>query len=294
MPASLGKIASLEFAPAKINLTLAVKGRRPDGFHELQSFVVFADCGDVLTGEPALAMSFDVSGPFASSLASEKNNLVIRAAQLLADHLGIERPARLTLEKNLPVASGMGGGSADAAAALRLLQRLSGQSLEPHVMAALALGIGADVPVCLEASPAFMWGKGELMTRLEAVPEFWFVLINPGVAVSTAEVFDALAAPALTGKEATPSLPRWTSLAPFVDWLKEHGNDLEKPALACAPVIAEVLAALESTQECRLARMSGSGATCFGVYADEATARAAETALRATRPNWWIRAARRL
>lgn len=294
MPKAPNETTFREFAPAKINLTLAVKGRRPDGFHELQSLVTFADCGDVLSGEPASAMSLEVTGPFAPSLANEKNNLVIKAAQLLVDHLGVEQSARLVLEKNLPVASGIGGGSADAAAALRLLRKLSGQTVERHAMAALALCIGADVPVCLEAAPAFMWGKGELMMRLDAVPGFWFVLVNPGVAVSTAEVFAALGAPSLTDKETAPHLPSWTSLDQFVDWLKGQGNDLEKPALSLAPMIAEVIASLGNTQGCRLARMSGSGATCFGIYADEATARTAEKALWVTHPNWWIRAARRL
>lgn len=294
MPVAPSETVFREFAPAKINLTLVVKGRRPDGFHELQSLVTFADCGDVLTGKSASAMGLDVTGPFAPALDSEKNNLVMKAAQLLVDHLGIKQAARLVLEKNLPVASGIGGGSADAAAALRLLRALSGCTVESHAMAALALCIGADVPVCLEATPAFMWGKGELMMRLDSVPQFWFVLVNPGIAVSTAQVFAALAAPLLMDKELAPRLPSWANLDQFVDWLEGQGNDLEKPALSFAPVISEVIASLASAQGCRLARMSGSGATCFGIFADEATARAAETALHVAHPEWWVRAAQRL
>lgn len=294
MSVAPSEIVFREFAPAKINLTLAVKGRRADGFHELQSLVAFADCGDVLTGKTASSMSLDVTGPFAPALVGEKNNLVVKAVQLLIDHLGIKQAVCLVLEKNLPVASGIGGGSADAAAALRLVRALSGCAVEPHAMAALALCIGADVPVCLEAAPAFMWGKGELMMRLDIVPQFWFVLVNPGIAVSTAQVFAALGAPSLIDKELAPHLPSWASLDQFVDWLEGHGNDLEKPALSFAPVIAEVIASLDNTQGCRLARMSGSGATCFGVYGDEAAARAAETAVHSAHPEWWVMAARRL
>ncbi|MCE9649954.1 MAG: 4-(cytidine 5'-diphospho)-2-C-methyl-D-erythritol kinase [Parvibaculum sp.] len=283
-----------EDAPAKINLSLKVLGRRPDRYHELQSLVVFAACGDVLTGEPADALSLDVAGPFAGALAGEGDNLVLQAAKLLGDYLGIEPKAHLRLEKNLPVASGIGGGSADAAAAFRLLKKLWNADTDPSALASLALCVGADVPVCLDVAPALMWGKGELIARTDALPPFWLVLANPGVALSTAEVFGALAAPDLAEKCAGPILPAMRSFDDLTAWLADNGNDLEAPARKLAPAIADVLEALKATKDCRLARMSGSGATCFGMFADEVSARAAEAALKKARPGWWVAAAKRL
>jgi len=283
-----------ELAPAKINLSIKVMGRRPDGFHEIQSLVVFADCGEKLSGEKANELSLDVTGPFAGSLAGEHHNLVTRAATLLGEHLELPLDGHLTLEKHLPVASGMGGGSADAAAALRLLGRLYGRTLEHHELAALALCLGADVPVCLEAKPAFMWGKGELIKRLADVPDFWMLLVNPGVAVSTGDVFRLLNAQETVETEVSPPLPQWSNLDALVEWLAAQGNDLEGPARKIAPVIGDVIAAIAETDGCRLARMSGSGATCFGIYADEKSARAAEAAIKAAHPDWWSVAVARL
>jgi 4-diphosphocytidyl-2-C-methyl-D-erythritol kinase len=277
-----------EAAPAKINLSLKVLGRRSDRYHELQSLVVFADCGDVLTGEPADDLTLGVVGPFADALADEGDNLVLRAANFLCDHLGVKQGARLTLEKNLPVASGIGGGSAGAAAALRLLPKLWNAHVEPSGLASLALCLGADVPVCLDAAPALMWGKGELIARIEALPPFWLVLANPGLALSTAEVFKALGAPDLIEMQAGPQLPAMKSLDDLLAWLAAHGNDLEAPAMKLAPPVAETIAALKATPACRLARMSGSGATCFGIFADEAAARAAAAEVSAARSDWWV------
>ncbi|WP_424468592.1 4-(cytidine 5'-diphospho)-2-C-methyl-D-erythritol kinase [Parvibaculum sp.] len=283
-----------ERAPAKINLSLLVRGRRGDGFHDLQSLVVFADCGDVLRGELAPALALDVTGPFAGALGDKSNNLVLRAATALGDCLGRKRGARLTLEKNLPVASGIGGGSADAAAALRLLAKLWEASVEPEVLASLALRLGADVPVCLDSRPALMWGIGDLVVRTDALPPFWLVLANPGIAVSTAQVFKVLNASPLDELGIGPKLPAMTGLDALISWLTAHGNDLEAPAQKLAPVIADVIAAIGKTKGCRLTRMSGSGATCFGIYAGEAEARAAEAELKAKQPRWWIAAANRL
>jgi 4-diphosphocytidyl-2-C-methyl-D-erythritol kinase len=283
-----------ETAPAKINLSLLVRGRRADGYHELQSLVVFADCGDALTATPAPALSFDMTGPFARGLAGEDNNHVLKAVRLFDDSFGVKTAAHLVLEKNLPVASGIGGGSADAAAALRLLARLHDMDVPAHTRAAIALCIGADVPVCLETRPAIMWGKGEMMRRLDAMPAFWLVLANPGVALSTPAVFKALDAPVLPEKQPGPETPAFADFEALVTWLEGHGNDLETPASALAPAVADVLSALRTTQGCRLARMSGSGATCFGLYESEAEARRAEAALRVTHPNWWVAAAKRL
>jgi 4-diphosphocytidyl-2-C-methyl-D-erythritol kinase len=281
-------------APAKVNLSLEVAGRRADGFHDIRSLVVFADGGDVLTATEAARLTLEVTGPFRQALAGEENNLVLKAAERLRVHLGVSAGAHLTLEKNLPVASGIGGGSADAAAALRLLCALYERRVAPHELAALALDLGADVPVCLEAAPAMMWGKGERIARLSALPDFWMVLANPGVALSTAAVFSKLAAPPLAGEPGALTVPAFDDFDALIGWLVAHGNDLERPAIALAPVIAEVMAALKATPACRLARMSGSGATCFGLYHDEASARRAETTLRAAQPQWWVAAARRL
>lgn len=283
-----------ELAPAKINLSIKVMGRRADGFHEIQSLVVFADCGEKLAGEKAAELRLDITGPFAGSLAQEQHNLVTRAAMLLGDHLNLSLDAHMTLEKHLPVASGMGGGSADAAAALRLLSRLYGRTVEPHQLAALALCLGADVPVCLKPTPAFMWGKGELIKRLADVPDFWMLLVNPGLAVSTGDVFRLLNAKESRETEVSPPLPHWSDLDALVEWLAGQGNDLEGPARRIAPVIGDVIAAIAETDGCRLARMSGSGATCFGIYADEKSAREAETAIKAAHPEWWSAVAVRL
>lgn len=277
-----------EAAPAKINLSLKVLGRRSDRYHELQSLVVFADCGDLLTAEPADDLTLGIVGPFAAALAGEGDNLVLQAANFLCDHLGMKRGARLTLEKNLPVASGIGGGSADAAAALRLLPKLWNAHVEVSALASLALCLGADVPVCLDAAPALMWGKGELIARIEALPPFWLVLANPGVALSTAEVFKALDAPDMIEMQPGPQLPAMKGLDDLLAWLAAHGNDLEAPAMKLAPAVAETIAALKAPRACRLARMSGSGATCFGIFADEAAARAAASEISAAHSDWWV------
>jgi 4-diphosphocytidyl-2-C-methyl-D-erythritol kinase len=277
-----------EAAPAKINLSLRVLGRRPDGYHELQSLVVFADCGDVLAGEPAADLRLDIAGPFASALAGDPDNLVLRAARLLADHLGRKPGAHLALEKNLPVASGIGGGSADAAAALRLLARLWNAEVTHAELASLALRLGADVPVCLDGSPAMMRGRGESIVRIHGLPRFWLVLANPRVAVSTADVFRLLAAPDLGERSAGREMPPTGALDALIGWLDDNGNDLEAPALKLAPVIVAVIEALASAKDCRLARMSGSGATCFGLFEQENQARAAQAAIARARPDWWV------
>ncbi|MES1989770.1 MAG: 4-(cytidine 5'-diphospho)-2-C-methyl-D-erythritol kinase [Pseudomonadota bacterium] len=284
----------IEKAPAKINLSLIVKGRRSDGYHELHSLVVFADCGETLRAEPHAALSLRITGAFAPALADEQNNLVLEAVHHFDECAGFTTKMELVLEKTLPVASGIGGGSADAAAALRLLCRLHDHKVAPQALAALGLCIGADVPVCLETRPALMWGKGELLMRLDALPPFWLVLVNPAVAVSTAQVFKALDAPAMPEKGRRPDVPVFADLAALIEWLKANGNDLQAPATRIAPVIGDVLAALGVTCGCLLARMSGSGATCFGIYADKQSATRAASAIRVTHPGWWVAAAARI
>ena len=280
----------MERAPAKINLTIKVTGRRADGFHEIQSLVVFADCGDRLSGEFASDWRLDMTGPFAGSLVDEPDNLVSRAAILLGEYLGLELNAHLTLEKNLPVASGMGGGSADAAATLRALIRLWDIDPGAAALSDMAASLGADVPVCLGARPAMMSGIGEKIVRLAALPRFHLVLVNPGVTLSTAEVFRALAAPPLRHEPVAAAAPAFATLDEMIGWLVGEANDLEEPARRLAPQIETALAALGASAGCRLARMSGSGATCFGIYADEASAKAAAAAIARAHSAWWVAA----
>ncbi|MCC1481814.1 4-(cytidine 5'-diphospho)-2-C-methyl-D-erythritol kinase [Roseibaca sp. Y0-43] len=266
-----------ERAPAKVNLALHVIGQRADGYHQLDSLVVFTDVGDVLRATPAPGLSLDVTGPEAAGLSGEGDNLVLRAARLMqADGLA------LTLEKHLPVASGIGGGSSDAAAALRLVARATGRALPPDV-----LPLGADVPVCMSAQPCRMRGIGEDVTPIPPLPQMAMVLVNPRVGVSTPEVFRALAR-----KDNAPmpdTLPAWPDFARFVEWLSAQRNDLQAPACAAVPEIAQVLGALEGSGAA-LARMSGSGATCFGLFPDLGQAQVAADTISGVRPGWWVRA----
>ncbi|MEX1152638.1 4-(cytidine 5'-diphospho)-2-C-methyl-D-erythritol kinase [Parvibaculum sp.] len=277
----------VEEAPAKINLSLRVMGRRTDGYHELQSLVVFAHCGDRVMAEPADELTLVMRGPFAAALAGDPDNLVLHAARLLRERTGVKAGARLALEKNLPVASGIGGGSADAAATLRALVRLWGTDPGAAALREMALSLGADVPVCLDARPAMMSGIGEKIVRLATLPRFHLVLVNPGIALSTAEVFRGLSAPLLEGMPVAPTVPTFATLDELAAWLVGAANDLEAPARRLAPEVGTVLAALEASGECRLARMSGSGTTCFGVYAREMAARAAAATIAQAHPDWW-------
>lgn len=268
------------FAPAKVNLALHVTGRRADGYHLLDSVVVFADVGDWITFAPANALSLRVTGPRADGVPSDERNLIWRAAEVLGPGLG----AAITLEKHLPHAGGIGGGSADAAAALRGLAELWRR---PVPDAGEVLSLGADVPVCLFGRPARMAGIGEDITALPPLPPLWLVLVNAGVAVPTGPVFKELA------RADNPSLPAmppqgWPDAAALALWLAQTRNDLEGPAQRLVPQIGEVIAAIDAQQGCLLARMSGSGGTCFGVFATEQTARDAAVALGAQNPTWWV------
>lgn len=269
-----------ELAPAKVNLALHVTGRRPDGYHRLDSLVVFPALGDRLEAEPGPVLSLAIDGPFAGDLDAGPANLVMRAATLL----GAGRGAALRLTKSLPVASGIGGGSADAAAALRLLSRL--WSL-PLPAAGAVLALGADVPVCLAGRACRMQGIGEALTPV-TLPPFWIVLVNPGVPVPTGAVFSGLASRCNPAME-TPGA--FADASALFDWLARQRNDLEPPAVAYAPAVGIALAALRAQPACRLARMSGSGATCFGLFGSGPEALAAADALRAAEPAWWVAAA---
>jgi 4-diphosphocytidyl-2-C-methyl-D-erythritol kinase len=270
-----------EFAPAKLNLALHVTGQRPDGYHLLDSLVVFADVGDRVTVAPAEALTLAVAGPEGAGLTAGEDNLVLRAARAF----GAGRGAAIVLEKTLPVASGIGGGSADAAAALRALARLWGLPL-PDAVAVLALG--ADVPVCLAGRPARMGGIGEALVPVPALPEVAVLLVNPRVEVATPAVFRALARKDNPAMETPP--PAFAGPGDLAAWLSRQRNDLEAPAIAVAPVIADALSAIAATGPL-MARMSGSGATCFGLFATLAGAGAAARRLAARHPGWWVRAA---
>ncbi len=274
--------APVETAHAKVNLHLHVTGRRADGYHLLDSLVVFPAVADHLSATPANDLTLTVEGPFAAALAGEQDNLVLRAAHRLAEAHGLRPGARLVLHKVLPIASGIGGGSADAAAALRLLARLWGVPIPEG----LALALGADVPVCLAQRPARMQGVGEILVPAPRLPAFGMVLANPGLAVPTPAVFRQRAA---TGAGFTPPAifpDAWPTAAAMAAGLAATTNDLADPAIAlCAP-IADVLAALAALPGCRLARMSGSGATCFALF--DTPAMATEAAARLHQPGWWI------
>lgn len=268
-------------ARAKLNLCLHVTGRRSDGYHLLDSLVVFPELGDRVRVAPAGETSLTVTGPFAADLPTGPENLALRAAALYPAH-----PVAIRLEKVLPVASGIGGGSADAAAALRAIAAATGAPLPG---AADVLALGADVPVCLASRPARMRGIGEIIEPLPPLPDFWCVLVNPGVGSPTPEVFAAL------GHWQNPALPPlpevFADAASLFAYLRATRNDLEAPAIGLRPVIRQCLDGIAATRGCALARMSGSGATVFGLYADEHGARAAEAALRAAEPGWWVAAA---
>ncbi len=274
-------------APAKINLYLHVLGRRPAGYHELDSLVVFADIGDTVTARRADGLTLALEGPFAEALCGAADNLVLRAARLLADRAGVAPRAALSLRKNLPVASGIGGGSSDAAATLRALTRLGRLSLDEAELAAIAGALGADVPVCLYRRSAWLGGIGERIEAAPELPRLGIVLANPLIPLPTPDVFEA--------RQGAYSAPARFAGAPrdgreLVALLRARRNDLTLPAIALLPEIATVLRRLEGSEGARLARMSGSGATCFALYdTTEAAARAA-AAISAIEPRWWVAA----
>jgi len=273
-------------AHAKINLHLHVIGRRADGYHALDSLVAFASVHDTVRAAAGEGLKLILNGPFGAALGSAgEDNLVLKAARLLAEALRRSPDATIHLTKRLPVASGIGGGSADAAAALRALLRLWRAELPADQLQRLALSLGADVPMCLAGIAARIGGIGERIMPVPALPQAGLVLVNPGVPVPTPAVFKAregaFSAPAA-------ALPALASLDDLVRYLAATANDLEAPARGIAPVIGDVLAALRRVEGCRLARMSGSGATCFGLFADEGAAKHAADQLMNRHAEWWV------
>ncbi|KRE17986.1 4-diphosphocytidyl-2C-methyl-D-erythritol kinase [Bosea sp. Root381] len=283
-------------ARAKINLTLRVLGRRADGYHELDSLVAFAGVGDALSLEAGAELSLTLSGPRGQGLPVDDGNLVLRAARMLAGEVAGRgaalRMGRFHLVKRLPVASGIGGGSADAAGALRLLARLNGLAPDDPALLRAAARIGADVPVCLDSRARVMAGIGERLGPALKLPPLFALLVNPGVPVETVAVFRALGLQAgQAGPGAGGEAPAVAdSAAGLIATLAVSGNDLEAPARQVAPIVDSVLAELRALPGCRLARMSGSGATCFALFDDCRTSAAAGRALRRLRPDWWIKA----
>jgi 4-diphosphocytidyl-2-C-methyl-D-erythritol kinase len=276
----------IEAAPAKINLYLHVVGRRADGFHLLDSLVVFAEIADRVEVSPAADLTLTIDGRFAESLADlpAEANIAMRAARALAGAFAVAQGAAIRLTKNLPVAAGIGGGSADAAAVLRALDRLWSLKASDRRLVDLAATLGADVPACLAGRPSFVGGIGEVVQPAPRLPSLGLVLANPGIALSTAEVF--------TRRRGAFSMPGRFSEPPrdvrdLAEILAARRNDLTATAARLAPAVAEIEAALASSPGCLLARMSGSGPACFGLYADEGAAGRARAWLAERAPSWW-------
>jgi 4-diphosphocytidyl-2-C-methyl-D-erythritol kinase len=279
-------------APAKVNLTLRILGRRADGYHELDSLVVFAGCGDHLTFDAGPSLDLTVSGPTAGQAGAVADNLVLRAAKALADKVPGLSVGRFVLTKELPAGAGLGGGSADAAATLRLLAEANGLTLDEPRLLAVARATGADVPVCLDPRPRVMRGIGDILSAPLALPKLGIIIVHPGIAMPTPPVFKALGlAPGERCVAAEASGPVPQEREALLAWLAGERNDLEPPAIGIAPAIKDVIRAIAGLPGCRLARMSGSGSACFGLFDTEESAAAAVGGLAASHPGWWARAA---
>jgi 4-diphosphocytidyl-2-C-methyl-D-erythritol kinase len=286
----------MEEGRAKVNLTLRVVGRRVDGYHDLESVVAFADCADQLGLAPGPELKLTTTGPLAQACGAIPDNLVLKAAQLLAGRVDGLKLGEFTLDKVLPVAAGIGGGSADAAAALRLLAKANGLAIDDARLVEVAKLTGADVPVCLNSQACVMTGVGETLMPL-SLPIMPCVMVNPCVPVATRDVFAALglrSGELLVGVSDVFQAAAWpeagASVEDWVEALAAGSNDLEAPAMRIQPVIGEVLAALNATNGAWLARMSGSGATCFAIYENTAEAQRAAQKIQLDHPGWWVHA----
>jgi len=274
-------------APAKINLFLHVGPVAADGYHPLASLVAFADVGDVVTVTRADALLLVVAGPFGGVLTGEGDNLILRGLRALGEAAGIGAPpVAVTLDKQLPIAAGLGGGSADAGTAIRLAAQLLDLDLDEAALEAVAGVVGADGPMCLRARPAWATGRGDDLRDEPRLPPLHAVLLNPGVASPTGAVYRAYDDAPAGGSDCPESPADWSPAA-VIDWLAAQRNDLEAPALRVTPGIAEALGAMRAAPGCRLTRMSGSGATVFGLFEDAAAAESAALALQG--PGWWVR-----
>ncbi|KRB40026.1 4-(cytidine 5'-diphospho)-2-C-methyl-D-erythritol kinase [Phenylobacterium sp. Root700] len=282
------------FAPAKINLFLHVGAPSADGYHPLCSLMVFADIGDRLVIHEADALSVQVHGPFAAELAGEGDNLVLRAARaLLVKARGPQPPLCLSLEKILPVAAGLGGGSSDAGAALRLVRSALEIAVDNDGLEAIAASLGADGAACFRGRPVLAEGRGERLTPSPELPAIEAVLVNPGVGVSTPAVYRALDAGGAFGDVEPPPMPQaFESVEELAGWLGLMRNDLQAPAIGLAPQIGDVIETLAGEPETLIARMSGSGATCFAICASDIEANALADRVAGMRPDWWVRRCR--
>ena len=288
--------ALIEQGRAKVNLSLRVIGRRTDGYHDLESVVAFADCADRLTLDPGRDLTLTTTGPLAAACGDSSDNLVLKAARLLGEAVPDLKHGAFALDKVLPVAAGIGGGSADAAAALRLLARLNDLSLDDARLQQVALATGADVPVCLVSRACDMTGVGEQLLPLTP-PDMPCVMVNPRVPVATQDVFRELGlrnGELLVGATDVIEAPAWpdagATIADWVEILDTVPNDLEAPAMRIEPMIGEVLEALRASGGVKLARMSGSGATCFAIFGEPAAAQKAAETIRRDQPGWWVHA----
>jgi len=286
----------IEEARAKVNLTLRVVGRRVDGYHDLESLVAFADCADRLSLTPGSSLDLKTIGPLAGACGEAADNLVLKAARLLGERVPDLKVGDFTLDKVLPVAAGIGGGSADAAAALRLLAQTNGLSIEDSRLIEVAQLTGADVPVCLASRACVMTGVGETLLPV-SLPKIPCVLVNPRIPVATKDVFGELGlrnGELLVGASDILRATAWpeqgASVEDWVEVLAANSNDLEAPATRIQPVIGEVLSALSATNGAWLARMSGSGATCFAIFENTAEAQRAAQKVQLDHPQWWVHA----
>jgi len=284
-----------QFAPAKINLTLHIKGRREDGFHLIESFVVFCDVGDEITVSSYDGFALNLTGPFAGLLQNEESNIALEAAKSFVNGFRDCLPGvQVELVKNLPIAAGMGGGSSDAAAVIRALAYLVDVNVSRTAAGQIAIGLGADVTVCLDPQASFMSGVGNIITSLPALPEIHAILVNPNIKMLTGAVFAALAVPGAIRRDEEGLMPEhaFSDAADLVAFVGSCRNDLEAPALRMCPEISDVREALLVQDGCLLARMTGSGATCFGLFDTREQARRGAENIREKTPSWWVKPCR--
>jgi len=284
-----------QFAPAKINLTLHIKGRREDGFHLIESFVAFGDVGDEISVKSHDGFELDLSGPFARELQNEPNNIALEAARSFVNGFRDCLPGvHVDLVKNLPIAAGMGGGSSDAAAVIRALAYLVNMKVSRVAAGQIAIGLGADVTVCLDPQASFMSGVGNIVTPLPALPEIHAILVNPNIKMLTGAVFAALAVPGAIRRDEEGLRPEhaFCDAADLAAFVGSCRNDLEAPALRMCPEIADVREALLAQDGCLLARMTGSGATCFGLFTTREQARRGAEIISKNASNWWVKPCR--
>ena len=272
-------------APAKLNFFLHITGKRVDGYHLIESLAGFTEFGDMVEFSDASELSLALDGPFASSLKADNDNLVLRAARALQLHCGQARGARIVLHKHIPMGAGLGGGSSDAAAALKGLAQLWQLSIPEAELQRLALPLGSDVPVCLQQKTAWVSGIGEYVRPVDIKIAGWILLLNPAIALLTADVYRRFSAPFRPASAPLPSLSGFDAL---VAAMQLRHNDLEAPAIALLPVIAEQLSLLRSTDGCKIARMSGSGATCYALYDNKQQAELAAHTIQSKQPSWWV------